>query len=62
MIPDIVRIRDAELQDVDALYNMGIVEEGFAVSSRSRFYFCRVNRNDWAMLENIAVSASVRIC
>jgi len=90
MIPDDVKIRDAQSRDVDALYKMGIVEEGFAVSSQSRFYtenylkdwienpdndvllvaemqneivgflFCRVNRNDWAMLENIAVSTSVR--
>lgn len=90
MIPDDVKIRDAESRDVGTLYKMGIVEEGFAVSSQSRFYtknylkdwienpdndvllvaeiqneivgflFCRVNRNYWAMLENIAVSTSVR--
>jgi ribosomal protein S18 acetylase RimI-like enzyme len=83
-------IRDAESRDIDTLYKMGIVEEGFAVSPHVRFYekdylkdwvenpdndillvsemsneivwflFCRLNRNAWAMLENIAVNPSVR--
>lgn len=87
---DEVLIRDAKPEDLETLYEMGIAEEGFAVSSQSRFYtkdylrdwirspgddvllvaeireqivgflFCRVNRNDWAMLENIAVDSSVR--
>jgi ribosomal protein S18 acetylase RimI-like enzyme len=90
MVPGGIRIRNAESGDADTLYAMGVTEEGFAVSSESRFYtkdylenwitnpeddvllvaearnaivgflFCRVNHNDWAMLENIAVSTSSR--
>lgn len=38
MIKQTIRIRNAEPKDADTLFLMGIQEEGFAVSSKTRFY------------------------
>jgi len=38
MITPSVIIREAKPRDVDILYEMGIVEEGFVLSPRTRFY------------------------
>ncbi len=84
-------IRVAKTEDIDAIYEIGINEEGFLLSKNTKFYgknflknwiknpyndilivaqfkdkivgflFCRIIRNSWAILENIAVIPQKRM-